>query len=108
MLTNEPLLLVSLGIGGVISIIIYIAASRILRRGNKNYSFIDLARDSDGYPSLARFQFLSWTMVIIFSFTTIAIIRILGGVLEFPGEIPRNLLTLMGISVSVTPVSAYL
>lgn len=97
----------SLIVAFLLTILVVIIAWAIFNVGNKPYAFWDLARDSAGYPSLARFQFLVWTMVVIFSFATVSLIRLYGGVLDIPGEIPENLLTLMGISVAVTPVSAY-
>jgi hypothetical protein len=91
----------------LLTLLVVIVASAIFNAGNKPYAFWDLARDSAGYPSLARFQFLVWTMIVIFSFTAVSLIRLFSGVLEIPGNIPENLLTLMGISVAVTPTSAY-
>ena len=103
----EIILRNSIFIAFLLTILVVIAAWLIFSRGNKPYAFWDLARDSAGYPSLARFQFLVWTMVVIFSFTTVSLIRLFSGVLDIPGVIPQNLLTLMGISVAVTPTSAY-
>jgi hypothetical protein len=45
---------------------------------------------------------------IIFCFTAVVLIRLFCGVLEFLREIPENLLASMGISVSVTLVSAHI
>lgn len=107
-LNGASLVSLSIGLSILASLIIIRVAAWLFRKGKRGYSFIDLARDADGWPSLARFQFLSWTLVIIFSFTTVALVRLFDGVLDIPGDIPENLLALMGISVSVTPVSAYL
>jgi len=67
------------------------------------------ARDPKGYPSLAILQFFVWTGVIIFAFTWIAFIRVLGGVPAFPSAgaaFPANLLAVMGISAGSTLASA--
>jgi hypothetical protein len=66
-------------------------------------NFWDIIRDGDYYPSLARFQFLIWTFIISFSFLSIYLVRILGGELGFPQQIPAGVLQLMGISI-VTPI----
>jgi len=107
MLAKGQLIFASVVLSFIVSFIILWASSWIFQKGNKRYSFLDLARGSDGWPSLSRFQFLCWTLVVIFCFTTVALIKCLGGVLDIPGKIPENLLLLMGISVAVTPISAY-
>src|SRR5271157_840374 len=59
-----------------------------------------LLRDSDGLPSLSRFQFFAWTVVIIFCFGWVYFIRLTNGVLVAPSMIPANLLAVMGISAA--------
>jgi hypothetical protein len=54
---------------------------------NKNYyqgSFWDIIRDGDYYPSLSRFQFMLWTVVISFIFPSIHLLRIFGAVTSAP------------------------
>ena len=63
--------------------------------------------DAKDLPSLSKFQFLAWTIVILVSFGTVAFIRILGGFLFVPVDIPANLVYLLGISISVVPVASY-
>ena len=97
-----------IGISFVISflvvIFIIIAAWRILRRRKfQQYSkFSDIIRTDDWDPSLSIFQFLLWTIVLIFAFLAVYLIRIFGGISAPPqGGIPVNLLALTGISVGV-------
>jgi len=106
MLTKGQLILASVNLSAIVSIIIVFVSWRIFKKSNK--SFLDVAKGSDGWPSLALVQFLCWTLVVIFCFTTVSLIRYLGGVLDIPGNIPENLLILMGLSVTVTPISAYI
>jgi hypothetical protein len=60
-----------------------------------------IIKDATGYPSLAKFQLLLWTIIVTFAFFGIYLTRIFEGVLTPPPMIPTNLLTLMGISVIV-------
>lgn len=71
----------------------------------ESIGFFDIITDHNKNPSLALFQFLIWTLVIGFAFSTVYLIRILGGVYEAPsGEIiPQNLIILMGIS-TISPI----
>lgn len=77
------------------------------RTNDKLYhgSFWDIIREGDYNPSLARFQFLLWTMVVSFAVISIFFIRSLGGVPSYPNGdlIPPNLLQVIGISTA-TPV----
>lgn len=68
--------------------------------------FSDIIRGRDYYPSLARFQFLLWTLVILFAFFSIYLIRIFNGVSSSPLELPQNLLVLLGISAVVPVISS--
>jgi len=65
----------------------------------------DIIRDGSGFPSLARFQFLLWTLIVTFAVLSVYFIRLLMGIPEIPNDIPENLLILMGISVAVPFVS---
>jgi len=110
-MVNESILAINstfLGLG--ITIFIVVVMMAFLRWKEGKFRFTDLIREADGYPSLARMQFLCWTLIVLFCFTTTTMVRLLGGLSEPPGAtmIPENLLLLMGISVSVTPISAYM
>jgi hypothetical protein len=63
-----------------------------------------IIKDEQGYPSLAKFQFLIWTLVITFSYFGIYLARIFEGILTPPPAISANLLTLMGLTIFVVPV----
>ena len=70
---------------------------------------IEIIFNSGGYPTLSKFQFLLWTIVIAFSYLAIQIIVITGT--DYSGEyllnnIPENLLALMGISVAVPIINS--
>lgn len=64
--------------------------------------FWDIIREGDYFPSLGRFQFMMWTIVISFAFLSIYLIRVNEGITTFDeGLLPTRLLELMGISVFV-------
>ena len=68
-------------------------------------SILDMIREGDYFPSLGRFQFLLWTLVISFAFLSIYLIRADGGVFSFDlKSLPNQLFELMGISVFVPVV----
>jgi hypothetical protein len=92
-----------LAITWVVSLIIRMVRKNLDDQNIHKANFWDIIRDGDYYPSLARFQFLIWTFIISFSFLSIYLVRILGGELGFPQQIPDGVLQLMGISV-VTPI----
>ena len=85
----------------VSGILIFVAR---LNRG-PGMQFSDIIRDASGFPSLARFQFLSWTLIIMFAVLSIYFIRLFMGTPALPNDIPTNLLILTGISVAVPFVS---
>ena len=70
-----------------------------------NMKFSDIIRDGSGFPSLARFQFLLWTFIILFAVLGVFLTRLFMGISEIPEEIPVNLLILTGISIAVPFVS---
>lgn len=74
-----------------------------LRRSDMEFG--DIVRDGSGFPSLARFQFLLWTFIIMFAVLSVYFIRLFLRTPELPNEIPTNLLILTGISVAVPFVS---
>lgn len=71
---------------------------------------MELSLDSKGFPTLAKFQFVVWTLVIAFSYFAIQIILIIetdyseqhGYLLD---DIPENLLAMMALSVTVSVIS---
>jgi len=75
------------------------------KEGNYEGGFWDLIRESDYFPSLARFQFMIWTFVI--SFTIISIyLLMLGNHTLCWSTLPSNILLLMGISAAVPLISS--
>jgi hypothetical protein len=73
--------------------------------------FVNVIRNDNWDPSLSKFQFLLWTLVIVFAFLSVTLIRILSGNSQAFGALPFNLLALFGISAvgrqydSDTPIS---
>lgn len=70
---------------------------------------MELLLNSNGFPTLAKFQFVLWTLVIAFSYFAIHIIIIIGtDYTDLHGQdvhgIPENLLAMMGISVAVSVI----
>lgn len=70
-----------------------------------NMKFGDIIRDGSRFPSLARFQFLLWTFIVLFAVLGVFLIRLFNGISEIPNDIPENLLILTGISIAVPFVS---
>jgi len=89
----------------IVNLVVLIILIHLIRRISTKSSFGELLRDDDWYPSLARFQFLVWTLIVSFTYLGIAILRLLAGVASYPESIPVNILLLMGISVAV-PVAS--
>jgi hypothetical protein len=77
---------------------------------SSNMKFGDIIRDGNGFPSLARFQFLLWTFITLFAVLGVFLIRLFTGVQAIVNDIPENLLILTGISIAVpiisTPISS--
>jgi hypothetical protein len=67
--------------------------------------WVSLIAEEDGYPSLARLQLLVWTLVVIFAFVTLSMVRILSGVSGSP-TLSTNVLALLGINGASPVVSA--
>lgn len=104
---NFPyLIFASIGIiGGLTVIVILIIGKYKKRDHNKSiFRFLEIIRDGDYYPSLPRFQFLIWTLVIAFVYLSIYLIRIYSGKFDAP-FIDNNLLILLGISISSPLIS---
>lgn len=92
----------SLGVVLLIFFIVYriIRKTRIIGKKIINTKFWDIVRDENWYPSLAIFQFLIWTGIVLFAYSGIALARFFSGIGPFT-EIPINLLYVMGISAGV-------
>lgn len=88
--------------GAVISVIVVIVIFVIVDRGIHRYKKGQLLRsilqDKEGYYSLTKFQFLSWTVVFLFSLLWVYLVRMQGGVLTPIQALPTNTLVLMGIN----------
>ena len=100
--------LIIYGISIVVVIAIAGIAALVIGRGKQEQSgkpekFRRIMWDRFGFPSLSLFQFFLWTGVIAFGFLSVYLIRISAGVFEAPivGELPSNILVLMGISTAV-------
>lgn len=98
--------IIPIGLFAALVLVIFIlwVTMWLYKKTEKGYSIIDIIREA-GYPSLARFQFTLWTLIVVFCFTTVCIMRFLSGITVIPEEIPANLLALMGVSAGVTAVS---
>jgi hypothetical protein len=68
-------------------------------------SFWHIIRDFDWHPSLSRLQFCAWTVVVLFTYLFITLVRIFAGS-GLPDGLSENLLILMGISVASPVTSA--
>lgn len=89
----------------VLGLMIVGVASLLLRRADPKVSPRRLIQDEDGHPSLTNFQFLSWTLVFVFSLLWVYLTRIQGNELGFPPVLPTNTLVLMGINTASTIAS---
>ena len=85
-------------------IVISFIVRALLHRSEKRFRTIIL--NEAGYPSLAIFQFLLWTVVVAFSYLLIYYLRIYSGLYDPPSTISTNILILLGISTAVPIVSA--
>jgi hypothetical protein len=68
--------------------------------------FWDIVRDDNWYPSLARFQFLLWTGIVLFAYFGVYLARYLSGGSSHVG-MPLNLFGVIGIAAAVTTVNGY-
>ena len=102
---DEKQILFTFGISAIL-IIVTVSIFRFL--GKKPLRGIIL--NEYGYPTLSKFQFWLWTMVISFTFLSLQIMKIIvtdyaTGQDYLIQDIPENLLAMMGISVAV-PIAA--
>jgi hypothetical protein len=99
------------GISLLIVLLIFVTAYIVIRRirmlqtQNIKPRFWDIIRDDNWYPSLAIFQFLLWTGVVLFAYFAISLTRLFSGIGAFI-DIPYTLILVMGISASVPLVGA--
>ncbi|MBN2335849.1 IPT/TIG domain-containing protein [Candidatus Bathyarchaeota archaeon] len=94
--------------GAVVILFLVLLTGWIIKLRNKKYGFFDMMRGNDGYPSLSRFQFLLWTLAILFSYLSVYLTRINCGCLQVMTDIDPALFALMGISVATPLASGYL
>jgi Big-like domain-containing protein len=89
----------------IIVFFIFLSAYLIVRRVRKTKklkpNFWDIIRDDSWYPSLAIFQFLLWTSIVLFAYFGIYLTRLFSGSALFM-DIPEGLVLVMGISAAVT------
>ncbi|MBV9179016.1 MAG: hypothetical protein JO297_18455 [Nitrososphaeraceae archaeon] len=90
-------------ISSLLVFLIFLTVNLLIR--GYNMRFGDIIRDIGGFPSLARFQFLLWTSIVMFTLLGVYFIRLLMGSMMFPTAIPVNLLIILGISVAVPIIS---
>lgn len=95
----------SLLAGIVVDLVLFYVASLLGRKISGKTGLVPLISEEDKYPSLARFQLLLWTFVIVFAFVTISFVRIFSGVLASV-SFTTNILTLLGVSVASPVISA--
>jgi hypothetical protein len=82
-------------------------AMRQLRRGKElKPRFRDIMRDENWYPSLAIFQFLLWTGIVLFTYFGTYLLRLFSGFPTILG-MPPYLLEVMGISAAVPVISGF-
>ena len=67
---------------------------------SKHWNPADLFTGQDKRPSSSKFQFLLWTVVVIFSYVAVYAARALRGYYESVDQIPVNLLIVMGFSIT--------
>lgn len=89
----------------IVSIVIIILVFKKLSKR----SLREIIQNDVGYPTLSKFQFLLWTLVVAFTYLAIQIIIVIGT--DYSGnylidEIPQNLLAMMGISVAVPIIAS--
>jgi hypothetical protein len=90
-----------------IFLIVYLIIRGIRKRQQTKIKpkFWDIIRDDNWYPSLAIFQFLLWTGIVLFAYLGISLTRLISGVGPFI-EMPNSLLLVMGISAAVPVTGA--
>ncbi len=95
----------------IVSFLIIIFTVYVFRRLSRQKSLRSIILDEHGFPTLSKFQFLLWTLVVSFAFLSIQITRIV--ITDYTADseyliknIPENLLAMMGISVAVPIINS--
>jgi hypothetical protein len=91
----------SAGVVGGIIFSVWLIVNFRQKEGELKRRFRDIIRDENWYPSLAIFQFLLWSVIVIFAYAGVYFFRLLGGYTNILG-IPGNLLLIIGISAGIT------
>jgi hypothetical protein len=69
-------------------------------------SLREAIKSIDEFPSLANLQLFMWSVIIVFAFLTVYLVRVSGGVYYPPtGILPENILKILGISAVVPAAS---
>lgn len=95
-------------VSGIVTAILTISAVYLLyiARQKKGSILLKAISSSDDFPSLANLQLFMWSIVIVFSFFAVYMVRVLGGFYDPPaGILPENILKIMGISAIVPAAS---
>jgi hypothetical protein len=92
-------------LSGIITAVLTIVAILLINRA-KSLSLYEAIKSKDEFPSLANLQVFMWSVVIVFAFLTVYLVRVLGGVFDPPtGILPENILKILGISALVPAAS---
>jgi hypothetical protein len=105
-------LTVSGGITALLTIIAIIVINRARDKArpkkwsSKYLSLSEAIKSIDEFPSLANLQVFMWSVIIVFAFLTVYLVRVSGGVFDPPaGILPENILKILGISAVVPAAS---
>lgn len=96
-------LVLSLVIAVASTIILLLITLKYLTLRKKDKMF-DILLEHDWYPSLPRFQLFLWTIIVVFAFIWVTSFKLLSANVGY-GDIPYNLLLLMGLSASTYSLS---
>jgi len=90
----------------VIFFLTYLAMRQLGKARELKPRFRDIIRDENWYPSLAIFQFLLWTAIVLFTYFGTYLLRLFSGFPSILG-MPPYLLEVMGISAAVPVISGF-
>jgi hypothetical protein len=91
---------------GIITAVLTIVAILLINRA-KSLSLYEAIKSRDEFPSLENLQVFMWSVVIVFAFLTVYLVRVLGWVFDPPtGILPENILKILGISAIVPAASS--
>jgi hypothetical protein len=95
----------SIGITGILTIAFILLLNKAKDKGWK-LSLLEAMKSNDELPSLANLQLFMWSVIIVFAFLTVYLVRVSGGVFDPPtGILPENILKILGISAVVPAAS---